>query len=198
MGTTATIRTHVELSPPGTFFRPLDFDAPRAAVDSALSRLCARRADLVRVGRGLYWKGVSSRYGPGRPPAVDVANAACGGRGVGPSGWTAAQALGLTTQVPAVPELSVVGPVPARVKGVVFHRRSNLARLDLSYLDVALLEVLRDDVRHVDGGWEALIDRVTALRREGDVHLDRVARAVPGERSPAARYNLARMLDRVA
>ena len=142
MGTTTTIRAAVETSPPGTFFRPGDFDAPRAAVDSALSRLCGRRSDLVRVGRGLYWKGVPSRYGPGLPHVVDVAHAAAGNRGVGPSGWTAAHALNLTTQVPATQELTVVGPVPTRVKGVTFHRRSNLARVDLSYLDLALLEVL--------------------------------------------------------
>lgn len=197
MGTTTTIRAAVEASPAGTFFRPGEFDAPRAAVDSAFARLCSRRADFVRVGRGLYWKGVSSRYGPGRPSPVDVANAASGGRGVGPSGWTAAHALGLTTQISAVPELTVVGPVPTRVKGVTFHRRSNLARVDLSYLEVALVEVLRDDLRHVDGAWDALAVQVGTLQEEGSLHLDRVARAVATERSPAARRNLARLLTAV-
>jgi hypothetical protein len=197
MSAAAAIRAKVDSASPGTFIRAGDFDSSRSAVDTALSRLSAARSDLVRVSRGIYWKGVDSRYGPGRPSLLDVAHAAAGNRGVGPTGWTASHVLGLTTQVPAVPELTTVGPVPTRVKDVAFHRRSNANRGDLTFLDIALLEVLRDDLRHVDGGWDALVDRVVELVGTGKLDLGRLARVVITDRSPTARTNFARLRSAV-
>ena len=76
----------------------------RAAVDQALSRL-ARRGDLLRAGRGLYVLPVKSRFG-GRAPSVHKtveALAAQRGERIASSGAMAANALGLTTQVPVKP-----------------------------------------------------------------------------------------------
>jgi hypothetical protein len=73
----------------------------RAAVDQALSRL-ARRGHLIRAERGVYLLPVGGRFGS-RPPAADkVANAVAEqeGRHVTESGAAAANALGLTNQVP--------------------------------------------------------------------------------------------------
>jgi Family of unknown function (DUF6088) len=74
----------------------------RAAVDQALSRL-ARAGKLLRAGRGVYVLPIKSRFGE-RPPApakVVEAMAAARGETVAPHGAAAANALGLTTQVPA-------------------------------------------------------------------------------------------------
>lgn len=73
----------------------------RAAIDQALSRL-VERGQLVRAGRGLYMRPVSSRFGK-RGPTVEEALAAIAsqrGEIIAPSGAAAANALGLTTQVP--------------------------------------------------------------------------------------------------
>lgn len=73
----------------------------RAAVDQALARL-AGRGRLIRAGRGLYLRPVESRFGA-RTPSVEQAVAGLAlqrGETIVPSGAAAANALGLTTQVP--------------------------------------------------------------------------------------------------
>lgn len=73
----------------------------RAAVDQALSRL-AKSGALLRVGRGLYVRPIASRFGT-RPPETEKlveAIAEVRGETVASHGAAAANALGLTTQVP--------------------------------------------------------------------------------------------------
>lgn len=76
----------------------------RAAVDQALSRL-ARRGDLLRAGRGLYVLPVKGRFGNRAPSLRKTVEALAAQRGerIASSGAMAANALGLTTQVPVKP-----------------------------------------------------------------------------------------------
>lgn len=73
----------------------------RAAVDQALSRL-ARSGKLLRAGRGVYVLPVTSKYGTRAPEVAKVVRewAIQRGETVVGSGAAAANALGLTTQVP--------------------------------------------------------------------------------------------------
>lgn len=73
----------------------------RAAVDQALSRL-AREEKLVRASRGTYLLPVEGKFGkrPPEPTKVVEALARTEGERIVPSGAAAANALGLTTQVP--------------------------------------------------------------------------------------------------
>lgn len=73
----------------------------RAAVDQALSRL-AERGQLIRAGRGVYVRLVASRFGTRAPSVEQAVEALASQRGevIVPSGAAAANALGLTTQVP--------------------------------------------------------------------------------------------------
>jgi len=75
--------------------------ASRAAIDQALSRLC-RSGELLRAGRGVYVRPVVSRFGVRAPAPEPVIEALAEARGetMAPSGASAANALGLTTQVP--------------------------------------------------------------------------------------------------
>jgi len=73
----------------------------RAALDQSLSRL-ARRGQVLRAGRGRYVRPVETRFGK-RPPSVETtaeALASAWGESIAPSGASAANAMGLTTQVP--------------------------------------------------------------------------------------------------
>ncbi len=73
----------------------------RPAIDQALSRLF-ERGQLMRVGRGFYVRPVETRFGT-RPPSVErvvQAFAISKGEVVASHGAAAANALGLTTQVP--------------------------------------------------------------------------------------------------
>jgi hypothetical protein len=60
------------------------------------------------------------------------------------AGLSAANALGLTTQVPARVELAVEGKRPTSPRGVAFKPRMGTNRGHLSAREAALLEVLRD------------------------------------------------------
>nr|WP_314433972.1 DUF6088 family protein [uncultured Brevundimonas sp.] len=76
----------------------------RAAVDQALSRL-VRRGSLMRAGRGLYLRPVESRFGRRTPGVEKVVQSVGAQRGevIASAGAAAANALGLTTQVPIRP-----------------------------------------------------------------------------------------------
>jgi hypothetical protein len=179
--TTARIRKRVESAVPGTFFRSSDFEGSTSAVETAMSRL-ARDGLLRRVHRGLYWKGVRSRFGTGRPPALAVGVELAGRRGVGPAGWTASHVLGLTTQVPPTTELSVAGRhAPSAPEGIRFHTRANLDRLDLRFHEIALLEVLRDWPATTESDWPRLLTVVRDLKSKGLVDVERLTRSVGGE-----------------
>src|SRR5438270_7856617 len=73
----------------------------RAAIDQALPRL-EKRKELMRVGRGAYARPVHTRFGIRAPTAEKVVSrlAETHAEIVAPHGAAAANALGLTTQVP--------------------------------------------------------------------------------------------------
>lgn len=73
----------------------------RAAVDQALSRL-VRRGALLRAGRGVYVLPVESRFGSRAPSTAKLVEGMASQRGetIVSHGAAAANALGLTTQVP--------------------------------------------------------------------------------------------------
>ena len=97
------IVTYAAALPEGALLHPkaLLHLGTRAAIDQALSRL-AKKGELLRVCHGIYVRPVETRFGP-RPPSVEKVIAslsALWGETIVPCGGTAANALGLTTQVP--------------------------------------------------------------------------------------------------
>ncbi len=109
----AQIISHAAESPEGTLLCPsaLLHLGSRAAVDQALSRL-ARKGDLMRVCQGVYVQPIETRFGP-RPPEVEKVLAslsALWGETIVPCGGTAANALGLTKQVPVRSVYLTSGP----------------------------------------------------------------------------------------
>jgi hypothetical protein len=99
----ASILSHAAALPEGGVLSPKEFLhlGSRAAVDQAFCRL-AREGKLLRVARGTYVTPVSSRFGIRAPAPEKVvqALAAQNGEVVTPHGANAANALGLTQQVP--------------------------------------------------------------------------------------------------
>ena len=107
------IMSHADGSPEGTLLCPsaLLHLGSRAAVDQALSRL-TRKGELMRVCQGVYVRPSQTRFGP-RPPAADKVLAslsALWGETIVPCGGMAANALGLTTQVPVRQVYLTSGP----------------------------------------------------------------------------------------
>lgn len=172
------IRKHV-LSSRDRFWRPMDFDASPGAVAKTLSRL-AEAGELRRVRRGLYWRGTPTRLGMAPPPPDRFANEVVGGPGTGPAGWSAALALGLSTQVPRRETIAVPGRTPRSPGAIHFvSRAASTKRRDerLRPAEVALFEVLRDWDALVEVPTSDAVDRIGRLADSGAIRLDRLVRA---------------------
>ena len=107
------IISHAAESPEGTLLCPsaLLHLGSRAAVDQALSRL-ARKGELMRVCQGVYVRPIQTRFGS-RPPAIESVLASLSGlwgETIVPCGGMAANAIGLTTQVPVRQGYLTSGP----------------------------------------------------------------------------------------
>ncbi|CAM4062741.1 DUF6088 family protein [Roseateles saccharophilus] len=98
-----SIVLHAKSLPEGGVLSPKEFLhlGSRAAVDQAFSRL-TKEGMLLRIARGSYATPVSSRFGTRAPAPAKVIESlvARSGETVVPHGAAAANALGLTQQVP--------------------------------------------------------------------------------------------------
>lgn len=98
-----TVLRHAKKLPEGGIVSPKEFLhlGTRANVDQVLSRL-ARKGLLLRIGRGMYTVPLKSRFGI-RPPSSRAAVEGLSrhtGETIVSSGAVAANALGLSTQIP--------------------------------------------------------------------------------------------------
>lgn len=118
---------------------------------------------------GLYYRGAMTRYGMATPSIQEVVTAVLGREGVGPAGFSAARAWGVTTQVPATFHVATLKPVAA-IAGVTQVSRRNLARMRLNQKEIALLELLRAPEVYVEGGWASLVAAVSDAQRAGLVN----------------------------
>ena len=155
-----------------------------------------RAGEVRRLRRGLYWRGTATRLGMAPPPSGRLASAVVGGPGSGPAGWSAALALGLSTQVARRESVAVPGRSPRNPGSVQYASRAAATKRREERLhpgEVALLEVLRD--------WDGLVEvppadavaRIERLASDGTLRLDRVARASETE-PPRVRERLRRLL----
>ena len=182
VSTASLVRDQVASTPRGSFMRSRDFPGSSSAVDMALSRLASATGPLVRVGRGVYWRGVDSRFGAGAPPALEAALEVAG-PGAGPAGWSALRFLGLTSQLPALPHVAVPGRQPA-LRNARVSKRSNALRVLLNPAEVAVLEVLREDwLGQIDGGHQALVEALRRLTADGQIRPDSIAEVSARESS---------------
>jgi hypothetical protein len=178
-------KERVLAAPAGTFLRRKDFAGTDRAVETALSRLFAK-GELVRVRPGLYWVGKRTRFGMTAPSTLDVA-LAIAGPGAGPSGVSAARALGLTTQVPSIVEVAVPGKVPDPVSGVRFRSRSFARREHhLTPMEVAVIELLRYPDSSEDI-WSDISHRIAALISGNVVRREAIDEVIRDERHRGAR-----------
>ena len=163
-----------------------DVDGPRNAVESAFSRLAAA-GDILRIRKGLYWKGSTTALGMS-PPRVEEVALQLGGAGSGPAGVAAAKWLGLTSQVPSTFLAAVPGRAPGPCPGLRFTQRPiNRLLHSLTPAEVAVLEVLRTGPAVVETPWEELPDVIAGLAASGRVRLDVLDDAVAAEPHRQAR-----------
>jgi hypothetical protein len=197
MSTAAAVRDHISRRGAGRFHRPRDFPGNRNTVEQALGRMCADD-ELIRIRKGLYWRGPGSPFGM-IPPSIDQVLAAIApGRAFGPASYAAANLLHLTTQVPWQPIYAVsgwTGRAPAGIRLMVRSgdRGRGRDRARLNPYEVAILEVLADgpDVTEVDG--DSAAQRLAEAIRSAPVRPSALAAAAPTE-PPRARARLRHLL----
>lgn len=161
------------------FWRPEDFEGSPEAVAKELSRL-TRSGVLRRVRRGLYWRGTSTRLGMAPPPSDRFIDEVIDTPGVGPAGWSAALALGLSTQVPRHESIAVPSRTPRNLGSIrIVSRAASTKRRDekLRPAEVALLEVLRDWNTLVEVTPGTAVGHIAELVNDETIRLDRTIRA---------------------
>jgi hypothetical protein len=177
---------------PGRMFSYEDFDdLPASAVASALSRLKARGA-IKRARKGIYYVPRRSVLGEVPPDPALVSNAASRGA-VHLAGLSAANALGLTTQVPSHLELAVENRRITLPHAVMALPRFGTTRGKLSRSESALLEVLRDISHLTDVSASETADRLKEVLVTSEAH-SRLARAGVNE-PPRVRAMLGALLE---
>ena len=186
MTTARAVREHVARIPTRSFVSGNDLLGPRHAVACELARL-ADRDELVRVYKGLYWKGPTTRAGMPPPPPMTV-GLEIAGSGSGPAEFSAAAALGLTTQVPSTEVVAVAGRPPRPPQGVAYVSRSFERRIrGLRPFEVAVIELLRDGTRFIEADWEHAEAAVAQLAERGHIRLRTISEQVEDEHHVAAR-----------
>lgn len=178
----STVRDWVMAQPTGAYFTTSEVPGTSAAVDSLLSRLARPEGPIRRVRQGVYWRQPApTRFGSSRPDPARVAIVAAG-PGAGLAGASAANSLGLSTQVPRHPHIAVVGRAPKGLEGVKLTARSNPLRVLLTPTEVAVLEGLRDFDRHSEIAWPQARARLQRLASTGQIDLAKIADVAAHER----------------
>ena len=186
MSTAQAVRGHVTRTPVGRFIWPARLEGSRRAVEVEMSRLAAE-GEVIRVRKGLYWKGPRTRVGMPLPRPLEVALEVAG-PGSGPAGVSAAYSLGLTTQIPAIEQVAVPGRVPSAVAGVRFVSRSIERRIaGLRPVEVALIEVLRDGPAIIEQPWASVTAVVERLIAASGIRPELVVTQLGEEHHVAAR-----------
>jgi len=176
----------VARTPVRRFIWPARLEGSRRAVEVEMSRLAAE-GEVIRVRKGLYWKGPRTRVGMPLPRPLEVAMEVAG-PGSGPAGVSAAYSLGLTTQIPAIEQVAVPGRVPSAVAGVRFVSRSIERRIaGLRPVEVALIEVLRDGPAIIEQPWASVTAVVERLIAASGIRPELVMTQLGEEHHVAAR-----------
>ena len=136
--------------------------ASPAAASKALARL-AEQGTLKRVAKGVYHAPKKTLLGTSKPSTAAMVSKTLKGK-TRPTGATAANLLGLSTQVPARPELVVYGSnPPTHAEGARVHLRRGARPHPLPDLEGALLEFLRDRGAYAETDGSETVARLTKI-----------------------------------
>jgi hypothetical protein len=137
-------------------------DLPATAVAHALSRL-AGQGELQRLRKGLYYRPKQTVIGPSIPSASATVGHMLNAP-LHPTGLSAGNALGFSTQNPARPEFATpAAAAPGALRDATVHTRRPASRFELDAPDGALLELLRDRARYSDLSPQETMRRLVSM-----------------------------------
>lgn len=134
----------------------------------ALSRLAHEKV-IERLSKGVYYRARPTAFGSSRPNPATISKLASERKGIFPSGISAANLLGFTTQTARRGEVATsAGSLPRKLIGAdtVIHTRRPEAWSDLSVEDAALLDFLRSGGKASELAPDLTIRRTMALLSE--------------------------------
>ena len=150
-------------------WRLVDFEGlPFTAVAQALSRL-SRRGMIQRLSKGLYYRPRQTAFGQSKPNSAQIRSLPVRRKGVFPAGIAAAHLLGFTTQNAARVEVATDGlSLPRLIVGkeTVIHTRRPESWRELSEMDAALLDFLRNRGESSELSSEETVDRLIDYFRD--------------------------------
>ena len=173
-----------------------DFGGSPSAVNNELRRLISR-GELMRVRRGVYWRGKKSRFGMiGASQGEAVQKVLGAQEAVGATGWHATNLLGLSTQVSPVEALAVTHRRPEGLHNVKVSSRaarSGRREAKLNGMEVTFLETLEGWDRYVEADGATALERFGELLDREDIRVERLVRASRTE-PPVVRERLRAVL----
>jgi hypothetical protein len=179
---TASVRKRIELGGE-RLWRFEDFAGlPFPAVAQALSRL-ARTGTIERLSKGIYYRSRQTQFGKSRPNPAAIQKLATRQKTIFPSGLTAANMLGFTTQNPKHGELATSAlSLPRKLIGdsAVVHTRRPEAWAGLTDAEAALLDFLRRHGKKSDLSPEETVNRTIKLIAENG-RFERLLKIAPHE-----------------
>ena len=135
------------------------------AVSQALSRL-TKEGIVRRLRKGVYYRPKQTVIGESRVSSVALSSKLLS-TGARPTGLTAAQALGLTSQVPAVQSFAISkSNSPTNLPGVRVKVRRPVTGEEINIRAAAILELLRERGETSELSSEETIYRLVAMLRE--------------------------------
>jgi hypothetical protein len=166
---------------PGTLIRTQDLHgATPMAAAQALSRL-AREGVIQHIRKGVYYLPKQTLLGESRPSEAAILREVLRDK-VRPTGITAANLLGLSTQISARPELAAyTSALPEETNAARIYRRRRSRATSLAPQDSALLEFLRNRGKFGELAAEETIAHLQNLLRPDSA-------GSTGARSPRLRH----------
>lgn len=151
------------------------------AVAAELRRM-AEEDQLVHVHDGLFYKGVETGIGMSVPRNRET-GIYLGGVGAGLSRVSAANGLGLSTQVPSVDSIAVpMKTLPSPPPLISFVVRPTSRRdAGLTMLEATALEIVIDGTYYTECDWETCATTIAELFSNNDLRLDAVDSQVHAE-----------------
>jgi hypothetical protein len=140
-------------------------DHPFPAVAQEFSRM-ARKGTLQRISKGVYYRPRQTSFGPSRPSPIAIRQLAQRTKSIFPSGLSAANLLGLSTQTPRHGEVSTSSlSLPRKLIGseTRVHVRRPEAWKELSEMEASILDTLRNGGRASELPPEETTSRILQL-----------------------------------
>lgn len=166
---TATIRQQIHRRGE-RFWRFSDFrQFSQLAVAQALSRL-AKKGELTRLSKGIYYRGRETPFGKSLPNPADLQKLIPKKIKIFPTGTTAANLLGFSSQNTNSPQVSTTAtslPKKLLATGVRIKSRRPKSWEALSDKEAAILEILRDGFSLSELSRKETIRKLIKLLDEG-------------------------------